>query len=122
MTSTTVPHQQASGPCTDPGMLRAAFPDWSIFRSGKAWLAVRQDGTERHEGPGRLLKHHLSAESVADLGNQLCLQDWLDRLTVEELARVHASGALSGSFLRPSAPPAAPLGLLARVREALLQM
>jgi hypothetical protein len=77
----------------DVGTLRAALPGWVIFHNGEAWFAIRRGGgMERYGGPGTLLPNCLRAESVEDLAQQLCLQDYLDRCTNTSWPRCTPAG------------------------------
>lgn len=71
----------------DPGTLRAVFPDWHINGSLGCWFAVR-GGFVAPDGPRSLLHCYLSASTLVELAEQLCLQEYLDKLTDRELEKV----------------------------------
>lgn len=75
------------------GMLRATFPEWRIFGDSGSWWAVR-GGLVRLEGPQSLLRRVITACDLTALAERLCLQEYLDRLSPEELAAVYRDMAL----------------------------
>jgi hypothetical protein len=66
------------GPVTAE-MLRDTFPQWHIFSQLGAWWATRE-GSQKFTGPQSLIRRVLVADSLAALGDKLCLQEWLDGL------------------------------------------
>lgn len=68
----------------DLDMLRATFPSWSVGGSPGYWFAVR-GGFTAHDGPRSLLRCHLNATSLLALAEKLCLQEYLDGLSDDEL-------------------------------------
>ncbi len=71
----------------DLDMLRATFPSWHVGGSPGYWFAVR-GGFTAHDGPRSLLRCHLSATSLLALAEKLCLQEYLDGLSDDELEDV----------------------------------
>ena len=71
----------------DLDMVRAVFPDWRIHGSLGNWFAVR-GGFVAHDGPRSLLHCYLTASTLPELAEQLCLQEHLDGLSDQELADV----------------------------------
>jgi hypothetical protein len=71
----------------DLDTLRAVFPDWHISGSLGCWFAVR-GGFVALDGPRSLLHCYLSASTLLELAEQLCLQEHLDGLSDQELANV----------------------------------
>jgi hypothetical protein len=89
--------QSAAGPGEiTAGMLRATFPQWHIARNGGTWWAVR-GGLARLDGPESLLLRVITARDLGGLAERLCLQDYLDRLSPEELAAVYRDMRLPGA-------------------------
>jgi hypothetical protein len=81
--------QEAPGTVTklDLDVLRAVFPDWRIGGSLGYWFAVR-GGLVAHDGPRSLLHCCLNASTLLELAEQLCLQEYLDGLSDQELEKV----------------------------------
>jgi hypothetical protein len=76
------------GPVTAE-MLRDTFPQWHIFSQFGAWWATRE-GSQYFTGAQSLIRRVLVADSLAALGDKLCLQEWLDGLdplTLEQVWR-----------------------------------
>jgi hypothetical protein len=71
----------------DLDMLRAVFPDWRIHGSLGYWFAVH-GGFVALDGPRSLLHRYLSATTLLELAEKLCLQEYLDGLSDQELADV----------------------------------
>ena len=69
----------------DMATVHKAYPDWRIGGGQGCWFAVR-DGVEAHYGPKSLLRRCLCAPDLPQLAGKLGLQQYLDRLTPEELA------------------------------------
>jgi hypothetical protein len=88
-----VPDVAGLGEITAEG-LRQTFPHWRIFPGDGSWWAVR-GGIGRWDGPESLLLRALTAPDLTALAEQLCIQDWLDSLTAQELAEVYRS-AITG--------------------------
>lgn len=68
-------------------MLRAVFPAWRIGSSPGYWFAAR-GGIDAPDGPRSLLRPYLSAGTLLELAELLCLQAFLDGLSDHELERV----------------------------------
>jgi hypothetical protein len=71
----------------DLDTLRAVFPDWHISGSPGSWFAVR-GGLVAHDGPRSLLHSYLTASTLLELAEQLCLQEYLGDLSDQELTGV----------------------------------
>jgi hypothetical protein len=69
----------------DVATVRKAHLDWRIGGGPGCWFAVR-DGVKAHYGPRSLLRSCLSAPDLPQRTEKLGLQQYLDRLTPEELA------------------------------------
>ena len=69
----------------DAATVREAYPDWRTGGGTGCWFAVR-DGVKAHYGPRSLLRSCLSAPHLPQRTEKLGLQQYLDRLTPEELA------------------------------------
>ncbi len=69
----------------DVATVREAYPDWRIAGGPGCWFAVR-DGVGAYYGPKSLLRRCLSAPDLPQQTEKLGLQQYLDRLTPEELA------------------------------------
>ena len=67
--------------------LRVACPGWHIGGSPGNWHAFRS-GISMLDGPWSLLRRHLRADTLLALAERLCLQDYLDGLSYQELAEV----------------------------------
>lgn len=67
--------------------LHAACPSWRIAGSSGNWHAFR-GGISMLDGPWSLLRRHLRADTLLALAERLCLQDYLDGLSYQELAEV----------------------------------
>ena len=67
--------------------LRATFPAWRIARHPAGWWAMRE-GTGRLDGPLSLIQHVHVAPDLTSLAERLCLQEYLDGLSAEELGAV----------------------------------
>jgi hypothetical protein len=70
-------------------MLRDTFARWHIFSQFGAWWATRE-GSQYFTGAQSLIRRVLVADSLAALGDKLCLQEWLDGLdplTLEQVWR-----------------------------------
>jgi hypothetical protein len=74
-------------------MLAETFPQWRLYESRGLRWAVR-DGAERLDGPGSLLKRMLASRSLDGLAEALCVQEWLELMSPEELAGVWRDGSL----------------------------
>ena len=81
----------------DPGSVRAAFPGWHIGGSGGNWYAFR-GGTVAPDGPRSLLRCYLRADSLSALAEKLCLQEYLDGLSDQELSEVWQQVSLARPF------------------------
>jgi hypothetical protein len=81
-----------------PEGLRETFPQWRIFQlsSGVSWWATRE-GVQKWDGPESLLQRVIIAPDLTALAERLCLQEYLDGLSPEELAAVYRGVALPGS-------------------------
>lgn len=71
----------------DLASLRAAFPDWRVYRVSGNWHAFRS-GTTMLDGPRSLLRCHIHADALLALADKLCLRAYLDGLCDQELAEV----------------------------------
>ena len=69
----------------DMATAREAYPDWRAGRGPGCWSAAH-DGVKAHYGPRSLLRSCLSAPHLPQRTEKLGLQQYLDRLTPEELA------------------------------------
>lgn len=67
--------------------LRAVFPAWHISGSPGYYFAAR-GGVEAPDGPRSLLRRYLSASTLLELTEFLCLQAHLDGLSDTKLAAV----------------------------------
>lgn len=67
--------------------IRATFPIWRIVGERGTWYAFR-GGLMELEGPRSLLRCYLRADTLLDLVDKLCLQDYLDGLSDQVLAEV----------------------------------
>lgn len=72
-------------------MLRATFDHWRIFEKDSHWWAMRE-GAARTAGPRSLIHPVVCAMTLQGLAEQLSLQDWLRRMTAEELEAVWRHG------------------------------
>jgi hypothetical protein len=72
-------------------MLRGTFDHWRIFEKDNRWWAMRE-GAARTEGPRSLIHPVVCAMTLDGLAEQLSLQDWLRRMTAEELEAVWRNG------------------------------
>jgi hypothetical protein len=77
----------AAAEALDLESLRAACPGWHIGGSSGNWHAFRS-GVSMLDGPWSLLRRHLHADTLLALAERLCLQDYLDGLSEQELAEV----------------------------------
>jgi hypothetical protein len=91
---TIAPMSLDTGDQLDLDTLRAVFPDWHISGSLNYWFAVR-GGFVSPDGPRSLLHCYLSASTLVELAEQLCLQEHLDGLSGQELADVWQRAELS---------------------------
>jgi hypothetical protein len=73
------------------GMLRATFDHWRIFEKEGRWWAMRA-GSDAEEGPRSLIHPVVCAVTLGGLAEQLCLQEWLRRMTAAELEAVWRGG------------------------------
>lgn len=71
----------------DLDMLRAVFLAWRIGGSPGYWFAAR-GGIDAPGGPRSLLRRYLSASTLPELAERLCLQEYLDGLSDQELEDV----------------------------------
>jgi hypothetical protein len=71
----------------DLDSVRATFPGWRIGGAPGNWYAFR-GGLAALDGPWSLLRRHLRADTLMALAEQLCLQEYLDSLSDQELAEV----------------------------------
>jgi hypothetical protein len=88
--------QAAEEPADESGeitadMLRAAFEDWRVFEKNGRWWAMRS-GTVAGEGPERLIRPLVFAETLEGLAEQLSVQEWLRKMTAAELEAVWRGG------------------------------
>jgi hypothetical protein len=67
--------------------LRVACPSWRVGGSSGNWHAFRS-GISMMDGPWSLLRCHLHADTLLGLAERLCLQEYLDGLSEQELAEV----------------------------------
>lgn len=81
--------EDASGITVD--MLRATFGHWRIFEKDGHWWAMRE-GTATTAGPQSLIHPVVCAMTLQGLAEQLSLQEWLRRMTAEELEAVWRDG------------------------------
>jgi hypothetical protein len=73
-------------------MLRATFDHWRIFeKDSRRWWATRP-GTATTAGPRSLIHPVVCAMTLQGLAEQLSLQEWLRRMTAEELEAVWRDG------------------------------
>jgi hypothetical protein len=88
----------------DIGTVRELFgAAWYILHAEPGWCAVRRGGGIIYwDGPQSLIQHCVRAERPGDLAGQLCVQDFLATLTVAELARVYAIGAIPDDLFPPA--------------------
>jgi hypothetical protein len=86
-------HDMAAPGEVAPEMLSRTFPQWRIFRVLTQWWANRE-GLQKLTGPQSLIRHSLIASSPTALAEKLCLQEYLDQLTPENLAAVYQGVAL----------------------------
>lgn len=75
------------------GMLVETFPEWRVLESRGAWWAVR-GGKQEKNGPRSLLALVIDAPDPTALAEKLCLQEWLDGLSPDELEAVWRDVAL----------------------------
>ncbi len=75
----------------EPDAVQEAFSCWHIFTAHGAWWAMR-GGLQEWSGPASLLARVLCAETLAALTEKLSLQEYLDLLTPDELAKVYRDG------------------------------
>jgi hypothetical protein len=80
----------------DLEFVRATFPGWRLGGGPGHWFAVR-GGVEATSGPRSLLRRCLSASTLMALADMLCLQEYLDGLSDEELADVWQQAGLPQS-------------------------
>jgi hypothetical protein len=73
------------------GMLRATFDHWRIFETDGRWWAFRE-GIVSGEGPRSLIRVAVCAVTLDGLAEQLCLQEWLRRMSAAELESVWREG------------------------------
>ena len=69
----------------DIATAREVYPDWRTGRGPGCWSAAR-DGVKAHYGPNSLLRRCPTAPDLPQLAGKPGLQQYLDRLTPEELA------------------------------------
>ena len=69
----------------DMATAREAYPDWGTGRGPRCRFAVR-DGVGAYYGPKSLLRRCPAAPGLPQLAGKPGLQQYLDRLTPEELA------------------------------------
>jgi hypothetical protein len=72
-------------------MLRETFDHWRIFEKDGRWCAMRA-GAVTGEGPRSLIRSLVYAMTLRGLGEQLCLQEWLRRMSAAELETVWRDG------------------------------
>lgn len=71
--------------------LRQTFAQWRVFEKDGTWLAFR-GGAAQETGPRSLIQPVVRAVSPTGLAEQLSLQEWLRRMTDEELDAVWREG------------------------------
>lgn len=71
--------------------LRETFSGWRVFERDGRWWAMR-GGHAMAEGPRSLISPVVGAVSLEGLADQLSLQEWLRRMTDEELEAVWREG------------------------------
>jgi hypothetical protein len=72
-------------------MLRTTFDYWRIFEKDGRWWAMRE-GTATTEGPRSLIHPVVCAMTPEGLAEQLSVQEWLRRMTADELEAVWRDG------------------------------
>ena len=72
-------------------MLRATFDHWRIFERDSKWWAMRA-AAAGGEGPQSLIRPVVFAVTLNGLAEQLSLQEWLRRMTAQELEAVWRGG------------------------------
>jgi hypothetical protein len=72
-------------------MVRATFDHWRVFDENGRWWALRA-GMAGGSGPASLIRPVVCAMTLQGLAEQLSLQEWLRRMTAEELAAVWHDG------------------------------
>ena len=76
-----------------PEGLRATCAQWRIARHPSGWWAMRE-GIAGLDGSRLLIQHVHVAPDLKGLAERLCLQEYLDGLTPDELAAVWRAMAL----------------------------
>jgi hypothetical protein len=71
--------------------LRETFSGWRVVERDGKWWAFR-GGAVMLEGPRSLIRPAVCAGSLEGLADQLSLQEWLRRMTDEELEAVWREG------------------------------
>lgn len=71
-----------------PAGLRTVFTGWRIFGADGAWWAIR-GGRHSRVGPESMLLCALAASDLTGLAERLCIQEWLDGLSPDELAALY---------------------------------
>lgn len=72
----------------DLDSVRATFPGWRIGEAPGNYYYAFRGGLVALDGPRSLLRRHLRADTLLALTEQLCLQNYLDGLSDQELAEV----------------------------------
>jgi len=72
-------------------MVRETFAEWRVFERDGRWWAMR-GGTVAGDGPRSLVRAFVFAMTLIGLAEQLSLQEWLRRMTEEELESVWREG------------------------------
>jgi hypothetical protein len=72
-------------------MLRETFDHWRIFEKDSRWWAMRA-GAITGAGPRSLIRSLVCAMTLRGLGEELCLQEWLRRMSAAELEAVWRNG------------------------------
>lgn len=72
-------------------MLRTTFTEWRIFERDGRWRAMR-GGEASSGGPRSMIHPVVLAMTLQGLAEQLSLQEWLRRMTAEELEAVWRGG------------------------------
>jgi hypothetical protein len=72
-------------------LLRETFDHWQIFERDDRWWALRA-GLEAEDGPRSLIHPLVCAMTLIGLAEQLSLQEWLRRMTADELEAVWRDG------------------------------
>ena len=80
-----------TGECGEVTALRSTFDHWRVFEKDGKWWAFR-GGEAVASGPRSLIQPVVGAMTLAGLAEQLSLQEWLRRMTAEELGAVWREG------------------------------